>query len=239
MKKRSHRGNNLLASDKSTFTTEKELREVVVEGERSHQEVRKVFGKMDDRGVNNFVFEDTVGIKAIRLTTSGRKALETAINAAGITPTGGLVAAGVQVFSGVADEKTAVSAGTASTEVIAKTLTESDVLTDLFKKISSMGDKGLLILNQLAILDSPPTRDEQLTKLVFEYLIDNEFGDFILGKELEQFVFNKKYSKYGTDNIIRLLNTIYSSFAERLQHIDLTTKEGLKLATKHLNENQD
>lgn len=239
--KRSHRGNNLLASDKSIFTTEKELPEVVVEGERTNQEVKKVFGKIEDRGVNNFVFEDTMGVKATRLTTSGRKALESAVNAAGVTPFGSLVATGVQVFSGVADESTALGASIASTELISGSLKGTDVLTGLFKGISSLADKGVIILNQSAILSSLPTREERLTRLTFDFLETSSSSiEFISGKEFEQIIFYDLNGMEGVEEALMILVSTFSALDIELdkQDFDLISDEGYNSAVKFIENNR-
>ena len=210
------------------------LQTVKVIGDRINQDIKEVFGRISNDRVNNFVFQDTSGIKATRLTTAGRKLLQTAVNAAGITPIGGLVAAGVQVFAGTADENTVLGAGTATTELVSGTLEGTDLLTKLFKGISSFADKGLITLNQAAIVASPATEEELLTELLFLELKTNpnRFGRFVLGREFEQFLFNEELSKKGVEAIIDILNTSLANLRSEINEnkIDITTDEGFKRA---------
>ena len=114
------------------------------------------------------------------------------------------MAAGVQVFAGTADENTVLGAGTATTELVSGTLEGTDLLTKLFKGISSFADKGLITLHQAAIVASPATEEELLTELLFLELKTNpnRFGRFVLGREFEQFLFNEELSKKGVEAIM-------------------------------------
>ena len=210
------------------------LQTVKVSGDRINQDIKEVFGRISNDRVNNFVFQDTPGIKATRLTTAGRRLLQTAVNAAGITPIGGLVAAGVQVFAGTADENTVLGAGTATTELVSGTLEGTDLLTKLFKGISSFADKGLITLHQAAIVASPATEEELLTALLFLELKTNpnRFGRFVPGREFEQFLFNEELSKKGVEAIIDILNTSLANLRSEINEnkIDITTDEGFKRA---------
>ncbi|MEM9339258.1 MAG: LysM peptidoglycan-binding domain-containing protein [Bacteroidota bacterium] len=214
----------------STFTTEKELREVVVEGEKENMAVTDVFGNLNNTQVNNFVYKDSDGVKATRLTTEGRKSIQTAINAAGVSSIGSLVAAATQLYFGKADKSTGTGALASASDIFSETLKNTDELTDLFSTTIGFVNKGLLVSNQAGITFDAPKVEERLTELLFIDLKTNlkNFGYTVPGKELEQFVFYKKYSEKGAHFIANALNEAIARLQSILTErgIDINTEEG-------------
>ena len=186
-------------------------------------------------------------VQATRITTTARKSMNISMGMVSTAPLTRIVGSVVNIAyqfgkgdSGAGASATATTAGVkggmkffdaASKDAI---VGPNQGMMSKAKGVVKGGGVGIGILGMIREARSEATPQEVLEELTFNVGVKGKLGKKNISNE-GIFSFNNK--DISVDQASNILNTIHGVLSESLSDIDLSTKDGVKAAGKHINQN--